>query len=366
MSRSRSHSIGSSLPYALVATLLFGVAHAGRAQPTAALHQARTESATMVDTGLVVGNVLFGPSDAILRYTGAGRFIDAIVPLGTQGLGIPCCVTFGPDDNLYVSDPFGSRVLRFDGLTGVFIDEFVSTGSGGLVIPLILVFHGGHLYVGDPGAHAIRRYDAATGAFVDTPVQDNPAAPLMGGFDPQHFAFGPDGNLYVAAEGTNRILRYAGDTGAFLDQFVPDSAGFLTPSGLIFGADGRLYAGSSALSEVRWFDIATGESDVFVPAGSGGLTTPVGIAFGPDGNLYATSLGTAAILGFDGRTGASLGALVPSGLGGLSGPRTLSFNSTVTICHAPPARPSRRRTLGVSYMAGVAHAAHGDSLGACH
>jgi hypothetical protein len=41
-------------------------------------------------------------------------------------------VVFGPDGNLYVSSWANSNVLRFDRTTGVFIDEYVTAGLGGL------------------------------------------------------------------------------------------------------------------------------------------------------------------------------------------------------------------------------------------
>ena len=207
-------------------SILFGVL------ATATAAQAQPPGPAMQEAGLVVGNVLFGPDDGILRYTGGGEFIDAVVPVGREGIAITCCATFGPDDHLYVSNPFGSSVLRFDGLTGAFIDVFVAPGDGGLQIPLVLLFHGDHLYVGDPGAHEIRRYDARTGAYVDTFVKDSPGNPLRAGFDPQHFAFAADGHLYVAGQESNSVLKYDGTTGAFLGDLIPSSEGFDGPSGM--------------------------------------------------------------------------------------------------------------------------------------
>jgi hypothetical protein len=41
-------------------------------------------------------------------------------------------LVFGPDENLYVTTGLDNSVLRFDGSTGQFMDEFVPSGSGGL------------------------------------------------------------------------------------------------------------------------------------------------------------------------------------------------------------------------------------------
>jgi hypothetical protein len=93
---------------------------------------AQATAAEMREAALLVGNALpFGTTDGILRYDGRGAFIDNMVPVGIAGLDVPCCMTFGPDENLYVSSPLDSKVLRFNGVTGAFIDEFVPAASGG-------------------------------------------------------------------------------------------------------------------------------------------------------------------------------------------------------------------------------------------
>jgi hypothetical protein len=319
--------------------------------------------AAMKDVGLVVGNAAFPPGNiAVLRYDDRGRFIDVMVPGSFETIAT-CCLTFGPDDHLYVSHLFGASVLRYNGLTGAFIDEFVAAGSGGLTFPLILLFHDGHLYVGDTGAGAIRRYNAWSGAYVDDFVPAGEAG--VSHSDLQHFVFGPDGNLYVAAETSMRIMRFDGETGAYLDDLVSPSDGF-SPSGMTFGRDGHLYASNPYTDEVRRYNVWTGTPvDVFIPSGYGGLKRPVGLAFAPDGDLYVTSVDNPGILRYDGRTGRFRGAFVPGGSGGLDAPRTLAFKSTVTICHGAPGQPANKKTVTVGYLSGPDHMKHGDSIGPC-
>jgi DNA-binding beta-propeller fold protein YncE len=339
------------------------------------------------DAALLVGN-LTNPAphagNGILRYNaGTGAFVDAIVPEGSGPAGNPllgpCCMVFGPDENLYVSNLLGAAltdrgVFRYNGVTGEFMDVFVSGNSGGLRRPLILLFGpDGNLYVGDAGGlaqggTAIRRYNGHTGAFVDVFV-----APGSGGMatgDPQFFVFGPDGNLYVASQATHRILRFNGTTGAFIDAFVSAGAGGLSaPSGLIFGPDGNLYVGSTTSNTVLRYDGTTGAFiDVFVPAGSGGLTVPVGLTFGPDGDLYVASAennGNGSVLRYGGRSGAFLDAFVPTGSGGISGPRGLLFKEKITICHRPPGNPYKAKTISIGYLSAQDHLARGDVVGAC-
>jgi DNA-binding beta-propeller fold protein YncE len=273
-------------------------------------------------------------------------------------------MTFGPDENLYVSSPADSKVLRFNGVTGAFMDAFIPAGSGGLVAPLILLFHEGHLYVGDTGAGAIRRYDAKTGAHVDNFIPDNSQG--MGTFgDLQHFAFGPDKNLYVAAEISQRILRYDGQTGEFIEDFVPSREGF-SPSGLIFGPDELMYVGSFAAGEVRRYDVRTGSFERFIPPG----TTlpplgPVGLAFGPDSRFYVASVGSSSILRYNGKTGHFLGAFVPTGLGGLTSPRVITWKAKTRVCHKSSENSENHTTLTIGYLSARDHLRHGDTLGRC-
>src|SRR5207253_1000711 len=191
--------------------------------------------------------------NGILRYNaGDGAFIDAIAPEGsgptTNPLVGPCCMAFGPDENLYVSNLFGPAiadraVFRYNGVTGEFMDVFIPGASGGLVRPLALVFGpDGNLYVGDVGTvarggTAIRRYDGHTGAAMDVFVATGAGGASQPG-DPQFLAFGPDGNLYVASaenNGNGSVLRYDGHTGAFLGAFVATGTGGISgPRTLLF------------------------------------------------------------------------------------------------------------------------------------
>jgi DNA-binding beta-propeller fold protein YncE len=339
------------------------------------------------DGALLVGNLTTPAPHAgngILRYdAGSGAFVDAFAAEGTGPAGNPlrgpCCMAFGPDENLYVGNLFGVAiadrgVFRYNGATGEFMDVFVPGGSGGLRRPLGLVFGpDGNLYVGDVGAlaqggRAIRRYDGRTGAFIDVFVRSGSGG--LGAADPQLFVFGPDGNLYVASSSTHRVLRYAGGTGEFVDDFVPAGSGGLNaPSGLTFGLDGNLYVSSSGTDMVLRYDGTTGAFiDEFVSASSGGLSAPVGLAFGPDGNLYvasATNTGDGSVLRYDGQTGAFLDAFVPTGSGGMSGPRALVFKPKLTICHRPPGNPAKSKTLSIGQLSAGDHIAHGDAVGAC-
>ena len=151
--------------------------------------------------------------------TGTGAFVDNFVSSGSGGLNGPDDLAFGRDFNsdgkedLYVSSRFTDEVLVYDGQTGEFLGTFVSAGSGGLD-------------------------------------------------GPQGLMFGPDGTgdgvpeLYVSSSLTNEVLRYDGKTGSFIDKFVlPFFGGGLNkPFGLVFGPDGQLYVSSIGTDGVKRYD----------------------------------------------------------------------------------------------------------------
>jgi len=234
-----------------------------------------------------------------------------------------------PQGTFLVGNSRGNNVLRFDGNTGNFLGEFISPGSGGLSNPDTIVFgpdgngdDKSDIYVAsgeDPGnpaeptASAVLRYDGITGAFIDKFVGDNPntAADETGGLSrPYGLAFGPDGNFYVSSFLSDQILRYNGKTGQFIDVFASgnqQAGGLNGPNGLLFAPDGNLYVttqGSVARdgkadysagfpSQVLRYNPQTGQSSIFASPDpsprSQGFTSLLGMAIGPaDADLYVS------------------------------------------------------------------------------
>ncbi|QDV86729.1 NHL repeat protein [Stieleria magnilauensis] len=255
---------------------------------------------------------------------------DALTGTFETGIGSDVTLTkarnmiFGADGLLYVTAFDTSNVQRFNPVTGMFVDEFVMSGSGGMDQADGIAFGpDGNLYVSSHRNDNVLRYDGTTGAFIDEFVVAG-----AGGMDHAAFlAFGTDGNLYVASERTDRILRFDGTTGAYIDDFIDFQSGGLTDSASFgFGPDGKFYVVSTVTDEVLRYDATGTFLDVFITAGLGGLDDPEGLAFGPDGLVYVTSRGNDNVLRFD-ASGNFVDEYIASAAG-LSRPRAFAFSPT--------------------------------------
>jgi sugar lactone lactonase YvrE len=173
-------------------------------------------------------------NNSVMRYNGmTGDFIDVFVNSGSGGLNSPTGLVFGPDGNLYVSSAFSNSVMRYDGATGAPLPAPGQTGAVFATIdvrgPVGLVFGpDGNLYVAilvgaDLASSKIMRFDGTTGDFIDTFV-----SAVDGGVSA--LVFGPDNNLYASNTFNSRVLRYDGATGALIDIFIPSGSGGLLTS----------------------------------------------------------------------------------------------------------------------------------------
>jgi DNA-binding beta-propeller fold protein YncE len=224
------------------------------------------------------------------------RMVISPATAGATGVSRPI-----PSAYMYVSSAAGNQVLRFNGTTGSFDKEFISTGLGGLTQPFGLAFGpDNNLYVSSRGTNNVLEYNGQTGEFIGVFASGNNL------LRPTGLVFGRDRNLYVSSSGNGRVLEFDGRTGAFVRMI---GAGMGAPQGLTFGADHNLYVGTSlnngTVGQVREYDGTTG---VFlrVFTSGGNLKFATGITFGTDGNLYVSDLNSNHVVKYDGTTGAYL------------------------------------------------------------
>lgn len=294
------------------------------------------------EDGIYLQNELLVASsanDRLFRYSADGSFLQEFA-VG-DGTDYPVDPIIGPDGNLYVSGWNSDNVLRYNAVTGAFIDTFVSAGSGGLDSAAGLAFGSdGNLYVASRNTSEVLRFDATTGAFIDAFVTAG-----SGGLDEaEGLVFGPDGDLFVSDYNNGAVYKYDGSTGAFESEFVTAGSGGLgAAEDLVFGPDGNLYVADDDGNNVLRYNGTTGAFiDEFVSAGSGGLNSATGLAFGPDGNLYVGSWGTDSVLRYDGGTGLFVDAFVTAGSGGVNNTDYFSFlpGHQVTVSSAANNAPT--------------------------
>lgn len=308
---------------------------------------------------------------------------------------------------LLVSSGGDNSIKQYDEITGAYIRDFVTAGSGGLFNPQGLdIGPNGNLFVSSQNTSSIKEYSGITGEYIGdfVSLDDDsifPTAPLIG------LTFAEDGNLFVASPvipmakngevQLSGILQYNGTTGELLNGFITGAAGFtpvpidvvvggsnnsiffsesskgFNPGGireydptisdftqlsvsphplstLPFEPQGLALEGNKLFftngREVGLIDLIINTSDsFFVDTSSGGLNSAIGLTVGEDGNLYVSNSETNSIKKYDGDTGNYLGDFVTSGSGGLSSPTYL------TTANVPVPEPSS--VLGIAALGGL-------------
>jgi sugar lactone lactonase YvrE len=294
-------------------------------------------------------------TDQILRYDGGdGHFIDSFVPKGTGGSNaMEYMFLDNSGQNILVDGSDTNNVLRFSLVDGSPIPgpresgaSLVRKGAGGLVTPEGIVYDpDGNLLVANTTSTTgdILKYDSFTGQLLGVFLASGAGGDLANAND---MHIGPDGDLYVSStKGTaynnGNVLRFDPVTGDPLPGPSRSGANFIDPlttqlaNAFTWGPDGNLYLSvdtGNGMGGIDRFDGTTGDplpaqgqtGAVFVPPGSGGVVFIDSIKFGDDGNLYAAD-SAGAVQEYDGATGASLGAFVAKGSGGLRSAGGLFF-----------------------------------------
>jgi hypothetical protein len=254
-----------------------------------------------INTG--IGGVLSYGSDGSAGFAVSG---------GGSALAGPVQALWGPGGRIYVSSIGTGEILRYDGLTGAYLDTFVSgiahdTSGGFDVGPLGMAFGpNGDLYVTNDFTNEVERYDGTTGALVGS----FGSAQLS---SPTGLTFDAVGNLYVASYNDNTIRQFSA-AGTFLRTLtsvglVDIGFGLGGPEQIAIGPGGNLFVANFNSSDVEQYSLATGNpvnGGIFVGGGTGGLAGATGLLFASDGWLYVASNFTDQILRFNGSSGSFL------------------------------------------------------------
>jgi len=261
--------------------------------------------------------------DRVTRHDArSGAFIAELA--ATPELDGALGMDLGPDGRVYVASEEGNRVLRYDAATGAFLGRFVWDDAdtpvdetGGLQGPAAVLFGpDGALYVSSFDGDAVLRYDGRSGEFIDEFVVAG-----AGGLDGPDagMVFGPDGDLYVPGYYSHAIGRYDGVTGDFKELFTPADGSLLAPRTLIFAGD-ELLVSSEWRSAVLRFDARSGAyRGELIAARGGGLLGAAGMLRRADGSLVVVSIEAGELLQFS-ALGEPVAPLVTAASGVLRGP----------------------------------------------
>lgn len=214
-------------------------------------------------------------TSSVKRFNGqTGAYIDDFISPGSGGLSLTQDITTVPDGNILVSGRGNTNVLMYDRVTGAFIQSF----TNGYVLdnPTKITFGpDGNLYVSQWGTshNKVVRFNGNTGDFID---EFTPSLNLALGH-----TWDAAGNLYVACYGSKDVRKFDVN-GNFLGIFT--EAGHLQgPTNLWFGGNSSLFVVDWTLGSVLEFNASSGN---FIQTFVSGLQNAEGYAFGPDSNLY--------------------------------------------------------------------------------
>jgi sugar lactone lactonase YvrE len=184
------------------------------------------------------GNLYVASSNGVLRYNGTtGAFLGIFVANGSGGLSGATGIAFDPSGSYFYVGSFGSgQVLKYNAQSGA----YVGVAASGLSKPKDVKFGAdGLLCVLDAGTNRIERF-TENGIYVDDFVPVG-----SGGMNhPQWMTFGPNGDLYVSTTQNDQILQFGTENEALFT--VSLSAPFAEPVTVNYAtADGTAVAGTN-------------------------------------------------------------------------------------------------------------------------
>ncbi len=270
--------------------------------------------------------------------------------LGDKGLAAearfhgPKGIAVDGEGNVYIADPWLSRIRRVDAATGI-INNFAGNGTDGytgdnapalaaeLSSPNGLAFDKlGNLYLSDAGNHTVRKIAAGTGIITTVAGNGIAGIPLEGAQAtasplsfPQALAIDDDGNVYFTDLNSHRVHRVDVETGLMTtvsgggnstaDGIAATNALTSSPAGLTLGSEGNLYlthnnghrlrriAPNGIISTIAGDHQEGGFLGDGGPATKAWLNRPGHLAIDPTGNLHVVDAENKVIRRIDSQSG---------------------------------------------------------------
>ena len=225
-------------------------------------------------------------TNSVKRYNGiTGAYMGNFVAPGSGGLNAPQEVAWGPDGHMYVTGFFTPYLMKYDSANGNYLGQF-SSGYA-LDNPGKMTFGpDGKLYVSQWGTtnNKVVRFNGTTGAFIDefSSIAFGPSNAMAHAWDAQ-------GRLYVVGFASRDVKRFDVN-GNFMDVFIPTGTGAAQLKGpveLMLDNNNNLFIVDWQASNIKKYNATTGVFiSVFI---SGGLNNCEGITVDNAGNFYITN-----------------------------------------------------------------------------
>lgn len=195
--------------------------------------------------------------DSIKQYDETtGVYIRDFVTAGSGGLLDAQGLTLGKNGNLFVSSRGNDSIKEYSGTTGEYVGDF-KTADDGLRSPQGLTLaDDGSLFVvsyGIPGAEippgfgglaGVLQYDGTTGELL-TGITTAGLASISGPLPVDVAVGGPNNNIFLSAGqargNPGRIEEVSATTGEQLQEYNPPNQAFFSPEGLAISDDGKLF-----------------------------------------------------------------------------------------------------------------------------
>ncbi len=231
-------------------------------------------------------------------------------------------IRLGPDGLIYVVAEERSTIHKYRADTLEYAGVFTVTPA---MAPLSIDFAvDGIAYVAGYSSNDVKKFDRA-GTLIGAAFPARASGingPEIGTM------FGPDGNLYVPGYNSNSVVKFDPRTGLTSVAVAARAGGIVQPRGLLLNpARTHFFLTAEGSGQVMRYRVSDGELTEF----KRGLFKPSSAAYAPDGSLLVVDNG--GVTRLDAASGASLGTLVASGSGGLSGP---TFIAAIPIATAAP------------------------------